>query len=219
MNQNYELLLEEYKIGKQVSDCYFRNLYSTISFTLVMYGAILVVSNKIDEKTIWCIFSLFLPIATYILGIFYTYNSLVITKHSFYFIYLEMLIKLSYYEKNRQNCKFQGWDIFAKKYGGGYILTYGTMLMFYITLPIFDFIYSYSIRNWKISINIFTISPLNSIFSILPFVIYFIYLIIIIYIIINICKIHKEMKEMEVHYKIDEKILKFRPHIDEWTKN
>lgn len=137
--KNYELLLEEYKIGKQVGDCYFRNMYSTVSFTLVMYGVILAASYKVEGDLEWFIFTFFLPVATYILGLFYAYNSLVITKHSFYFIYLENLIKLSFYEKEKQECKFQGWDVFAKKYGGGYILTYGTVLSFYVFLPIFDF--------------------------------------------------------------------------------
>lgn len=116
MDKNLELILDEYKMGRQVSDGYFRNLYSIISFTLVLYGAMItMVSTKGDMLDSDLIFFFFLPIATYILGLFYTYNSYVITKLSYYFIRLEMLIKLRYYETENEECLYNGWDNFAKK--------------------------------------------------------------------------------------------------------
>lgn len=209
MDDNLKLLLEEYKIGKDVIDGYFRNMYNTISFTIVTYGAVLALSS-ISSKEKRLMFLYFLPILTYILGLLYIYNLLVIMKHGNYTIRLEMLIKLRYYEKKKENCLFQGWDTFIKMYGRGGIISYGTVLAFYILLPVFDFLYGYGQLkiNW---VELFKGSLYDIIPNLVPIILYIIYIIFVIILIMNIRQQHHETKNISVEYKINGSLLTINP--------
>ena len=69
--KSIELLLEEYKIISDIAEKYFDRMYSTINFVLIYYGAILTIVFNIDNKDEFnvILFTYFLPIGTYILGL------------------------------------------------------------------------------------------------------------------------------------------------------
>lgn len=75
--KSIELLLEEYKIISDIAEKYFDRMYSTINFVLIYYGAILTIVFNIDNKDEFnvILFTYFLPIGTYILGLLYMYNT------------------------------------------------------------------------------------------------------------------------------------------------
>lgn len=64
--------------------------------------------------------------------------------------------------ENNQKC-FLGWNIRSKskKYNGHFILSYGTVLMFFILSPICDFFIAYELNDSKWFINYFNMKLLN----------------------------------------------------------
>lgn len=177
-----EVLLEEYKFLANVGEKYFDRMYSTINFTIIFYGAILTLVNRDNAQSSMILYQYFLPVGTYILGLFYAYNSYVITRQGYHMIRLEKWIR--YYTLNSNNkISFLGWNILSKKYGGGYILAYGTSLMFFMLAPAFDFAYGWYVNSYKMFNSLIVF-----IFPIFFYIIYIIFMSIIIY---NIFKMYK----------------------------
>lgn len=128
-----ELLLEDYKIIVDIGEKYFDRMYSTLNFVILFYGAILALIYGTDNSApMVLIFYYYLPVGTYILGLFYAYNSFAITKQGLYLIKIEKQIKKISRKQYKARCNYLGWNIWAKskKYNGNYILPYGTSLCF-----------------------------------------------------------------------------------------
>ena len=113
-----QVLMEEYKMLGQVGEKYFDRLYQSLYFTIVFYGAVLAVMKSEDNEKFWfIIFCYFLPMGTFLFGLFYAYNSYVIARQGLCMIRLEKMIReqgLYAYK----NAGFAGWNILSKKYAG-----------------------------------------------------------------------------------------------------
>lgn len=186
-----DVLLEEYKILSEVGEKYFDRLYQTLYFAIIFYGAILAFMQSNTTLELWYImFCYFLPIGTYLFGLFYAYNSYVITRQGFCMIELEMRIREEFLYDNGKS-GFTGWNIISKKYGGGYILAYGTSLIFFVIAPIFDYCFGIVKCQFKI-INAFTQYKIfNYLYGIFPIIFYITYIIFMIIIISNIVHMYK----------------------------
>ena len=196
-----ELLLEEYKIVVNIGEKYFDRMYATLNFVMLFYGAVLTLMYSTDNSASpGFVFGYLLPVGTYILGLFYAYNSFVITRQGFHCIRIENLLK-KYSKEENHRCSFVGWNIMVKsnKYSGNYILPYGTSLIFFIFAPVFDL--SMALRELSIQtiLDYLTRSFDNFIICILPVIFYILYLIFTITIIINIIKLHYEIKKIQIY--------------------
>ena len=94
---NLDLLMGEYKLGEEIGGKYFSYMYSCISYTFLFYGtAILVfyylITNREGNSYSIVYFALFyylLPVSTYVFGLFYAYNAVVISRQGYYMIQIE----------------------------------------------------------------------------------------------------------------------------------
>lgn len=186
-----QVLMEEYKMLGQVGEKYFDRLYQSLYFTIVFYGAVLAVMKSEDNEKFWfIIFCYFLPIGTFLFGLFYAYNSYVIARQGLCMIRLEKMIReqsLCAYK----NAGFAGWNILSKKYAGNYKLAYGTSLMFFVFAPVFDYILGIGKSDFKWIINFTSITGLNILYSIFPILFYVVYVIFMIIMIKNMLIINK----------------------------
>lgn len=202
--KSIELLLEEYKVISSIAEKYFDRMYSTINFVLIYYGAILTIVFNMNTKFDFnvMLFTYFLPIGTYILGLLYVYNSLVLTRVGLHCVELENLIRTYGVLENSQTC-FLGWNIRSKvpKYNGHFILSYGTVLMFFILAPICDFFVAYIINGGNWFINYSELKLLNKIVNIGEFVFYIIYIVFMLIIIVDCQRISNETsKKVQGYY-------------------
>lgn len=200
---NISVLMNEYNNGISIGEGYANRTYNILYFTLITYAGVMVLSFQ--EKILIqqeMIYFFFLPVISYILGLFYVYNSFVIMRQSYYMIRLEILIRLSFYEENKRVCNLQGWNIFSKYYDGHYILAYGTVLIFYFGLPLFDFLYGLNLRDWQIYIDFANYKMVNIILSYLPFIMYLCFAIFAVLIILRTVSLHREMQKNGVSYKM-----------------
>lgn len=211
---NVNILLEEYKNGIEIGEGYANRSYNIIYFSFILYGTVIALSVNVQkEYLLQLIYLYLLPISTYIVGLLYMYNSFVLMRQGYYMIRIEMLIKLNFYKENNTECYFQGWNILSKLFGGGYILAYGTALIFFITLPIFDFICGFCARNWKLIGNISNIKILNVILNILPYIMFLIYVLFALIIIKTTFKMYNIMKNNSIAYEINNIIFNAKPKI------
>lgn len=200
---NVSILMQEYSEGIQIGEGYANRTYNLLYFTLITYAGVMVLS--LQEKVLiqqQMIYFYFLPVISYILGLFYIYNSFVIMRQSYHMIRLEMLIRLSFYEENKRECNMQGWNIFSKYFDGHYILAYGTVIIFYFTLPIFDFLYGFNLREWQIYIGIANSKIINLILVYLPFVLYLCFLIFAVLIIYRTVALQRKMIRNGIEYQL-----------------
>lgn len=152
--KNLDILFEEYKLGEEIGGKYFSYMYSTIHFTLILYGAIIAVFQSVfnhyqTSETYFLIFSYLLPVITYILGLFYAYNSVAISRQGYFMLQIEHDIK-EICQSLKMPYPIHCWNSLSKskKNPNRFILPYGTMLMFYILSPIFFYLF-----------NVFTLCP------------------------------------------------------------
>lgn len=202
--KSIELLLEEYKVVVDIGEKYFDRMYSTINFVLAYYGAILTIvftkTGKYEFNTF--LFTYFLPIGTYILGLLYAYNSLVLARIGLHSIELEKLIIAYGTLENNQKC-FWGWNIRSKskKYNGHFTLSYGTVLMFFILAPICDFFIAYEMNGSSWFIKYFSMRLLNEFINVGQLAFYMIYMIFMLTIIRDCKRISKETnKKIQGYY-------------------
>lgn len=199
--KNIELLLEEYKIVVNIGEKYFDRMYATLNFTMLFYGAVLTLAySENNSASPELVFAYLLPIGTYIMGLFYAYNSFVLTRNGYAMVIIEDMIK-GYSEKEYKNCSFLGWGILSKstKYNGDYVLTYGTSLAFFILAPIFDLLMAFYENKFEIIINITNNHGIDIAICILPFVFYLIYFAFMMRIIKNILKLNAEVKSVQMY--------------------
>ena len=183
---NIDLLMEEYRLGEEIGGKYFSYLYSTMNFTIIMYAAVIAVfqslfKNYQSSSTYLLIFSYLLPVMTYILGLFYSYNAIAISRQGYFMICIEQdIAKLC--AQAGVSRPIHGWNILSKEPPSGcFMLPYGTMLCFYILSPAFFVFFNGLQLEWA---TMFT-TPLEGaiwviVFPCLFFLIYLIFTIIIV---------------------------------------
>lgn len=214
LESNIDVLMEEYKNGIIIGEGYANRSYNIINFTFLLYGAVIALSVKIQaEYILHMIYFYLLPVATYVLGLFYMYNSFVIMRQGYYMIRIEMYIKIYYYEKNKEESLFQGWNIISKLFGGGYILAYSTALMFYVALPIFDFICGFAFREWRLLGRISQYQIINMILNILPCVMFIVYIVFVSILIYTTIKMYQTMKNIKIKFKVNNTMINARPKL------
>lgn len=204
MSNNISNLLEESKLGVQIGEGYANRSYNIFYFTLLVYAGILILpvgADGIIQQQM--IYFLFLPVVSYVLGLFYIYNSYVITRQSYYMIRIDILVRLSYYKTYKEKSDYQGWNIFSKYYDGHYILVYGTALIFYFAIPLFDFLYGLSLRNWNLYSDFTKIKTWNILITFFPFILYLCFLIFSILIILRTISLYRDMMRNGVSYEIN----------------
>ncbi len=141
---NIELQLKNYSIFEDRSKQYFTYLYNIIQFTLLYYAAMLVILNaftgtqSFTERVTFSLIAFYtLPVVSYILGLFYCYNSLVLYRIGEKQIEIEKkVMKLA--KREKIEFSFSDWaqDAKDRKYNSIFILPYGSALMFYILVPL-----------------------------------------------------------------------------------
>lgn len=140
MERNLEILFAEYELIEGIAEKYFSYMYLCINFTFVFYGAAIAIFHRaLDMENgpiiTFVVFLYLLPISTYVLGLFYAYNAVAISKVGLFMIKIEndlaVLCQRLHYIKH-----LHYWNTFAREYPGGNVVAYGTMLAFYIGLPI-----------------------------------------------------------------------------------
>lgn len=152
--EELDFLMKNYSIAENRAQQYFTYMYNIMNFTFVYFAALFALihymnpskeQNKMIIKIIMCYL---LPIVFYILGLFYTYNSLALYKVGNDKMKLEYQIILIAKANHFKN-SISLWDVSAKTSSIAYIVTYGTMLAFYIFIPPTSiFIYSYYIESF-----------------------------------------------------------------------
>lgn len=199
---NLDLLMAEYKLGEEIGGKYFSYMYSCINYTFLFYGtAILVFYNiianhngKSDSIVYFALFYYLLPISTYVFGLFYAYNAVVISRQGYYMIQIENDI-ICLNKEMGFTYSLHGWNRISKKQPSGFILPYGTMLIFYLVLPIAFYIFGNVFETYAF----FSSTLLALIFIIvIPYICLLIYLSFMAYLIICMLKM-KRMYNLELN--------------------
>lgn len=164
---NLDLLMAEYKLGEEIGGKYFSYMYSCINYTFLFYGAAILVFYNIiahsngesDSIVYFALFHYLLPISTYVFGLFYAYNAVVISRQGYYMIQIENdIIRLN--KEMGFTYLLHGWDRISKNLPSGFILPYGTMLIFYFVLPVAFYVFgntfeTYTFFSTPLSASIF----------------------------------------------------------------
>lgn len=136
----FDLLVKNYSFFAERTKLFFTNIYNTIHFTIIFYGGMLVLLNafsgyktEVQRITFTLLVFYAIPGITYILGLFYGYNSLHLYRLGKEEINIENQIE-SLAKDNGFNFSFSKWEHKTKQ-NPGFRLAYGTMLMFYILAP------------------------------------------------------------------------------------
>lgn len=133
--------MQERAIQNEAAARCFNYMYSIIGFTFTLYCSIVAIfqdklMNALNNQYIFLfLLGYALPIATYVLGLFYAYNAVAIYKFGYYSILLDAeiinLLKLT----SKQRHIFRWGQSSIGEKSSPLIFAYGTMLMFYILLP------------------------------------------------------------------------------------
>lgn len=193
---NLDMLLTEYRLGEEIGGKYFSYMYSTMNFTFVFYGATLAIFRDlfIDPQSsllFVLIITYLLPIITYVLGLFYAYNAVAISRQGYFMILIEQDI-LHLCKRENYQYPLHGWNIWAKRVPSGFLLPYGTMLMFYIVLPIAMLIFS------VVVIDYYALSSLLRFIlfvALIPACLLTVYLIFMIYLIVHMLYLRAQYME------------------------
>ena len=152
LEKNLDMLMIEYQMGESIGGKYFSYLYSCLNFTFIFYGASVAIFHgmtkvsDVDPVVLFWLFKYLLPISTYVLGLFYAYNSIVISRQGYYMISIEQSI-ISINKRLGFSHNLHGWDLLSKKMPSGFILPYGSMLMIYYLLPLASLILANQFTN------------------------------------------------------------------------
>lgn len=140
----FDFALKEYQMIDAKANTYFSYLYLIMGFTFAFFGAILSIfkdslfpiSDPSNYYTFILVVLYLLPVVTYVLGLFFAYNSVAIYKAGLYLVKLEKRIR-KFQSSNhiKSHLRMMPWNIEAKDRKSKFILPYGTMLMLYILLP------------------------------------------------------------------------------------
>jgi len=142
LNRNLDMLMAEYRLGEEIGGKYFSYMYSCINFTFIFYGAALAMLSaplgdtdaNVRQIIHFALFSYVLPVATYVLGLFYAYNLVAILKQGYFMVKIEKDI-LELNNRAGFSCQLHAWDTLTLKFPSA-TLAYGTMLAAYFFLPL-----------------------------------------------------------------------------------
>lgn len=174
-----ERIYDEYKYRENALKLDFTNLYLSLSISMAFYGTLIAFIFKnmnINAFVLYSFLFLGIPVFTYIFGLLYCYNLFAIAKGGYITTTLEkqiIEIQIKLFKKS----DFVGWGITEKKKNIGRLLVYGTILMFYILLPLVSIIWGILLSKTK------EFNSLLSYFIFLSFTFYIIYVLFIIIII------------------------------------
>lgn len=181
-------IYDEFKYRENALKLDFTNLYTSLSISIAFYGTIIAFISKNMDIDIFILYSFLfflVPVFTYIFGLLYCYNLFAITKGGCITTTLEKHIR-EIQIKLYKEADFIGWGIAEGRKNTGRILVYGTILMFYIVLPIVSIIWGVLIA---ITAKLNILSVCFIMFSMFFYIIYLIFIIII-------------LREMKYFYKI-----------------
>lgn len=192
---NLQLVFEEYKLTSSIGDKYFDYMYRTIQFSIVFYGAIIGIGVAEGTELLLkqMIFRLALPVFSIVFGLMYCYNSCALAKIGYFSVKQEMKLKILCLQENNES-DIMGWVTYGKTVRGGYLLSYGTILVMYLTLPIFSILWGW--QYGRISITDF--EWINKVVNIMPYAFYLVYLAFMLSIIKNIYNIDRSMKDLRI---------------------
>lgn len=194
---NFDLLTKNYSFFADRTKMFFTNIYNIMNFTIIFYGGMFVLINAFagykneDQRITFSLIVFYaVPVITYILGLFYGYNAL----HLFRLGEEEIVIEKKMKELAKMNhidFAFSEWEHKTKK-SPGFILAYGTLLMFYIVVPItIIFIF-----------NMFFSWPKDKIFwvmqVIIPVSFWLVYLVFMFILIYNMKKTKKSIRNKNI---------------------
>lgn len=185
------MVYDEYKYRENALKQDFTNLYTSLSISIAFYGTIIAfISTNIDmDIFILYSFLFFLtPIFTYIFGLLYCYNLFAITKGGCITTTLEKRIREIQIELYKK-ADYVGWGIAETKKNIGRVLVYGTILMFYILLPILSIIFGI------ITVISEGLSCISICFIVVSVIFYTIYIIFIITIFLETKKFYNSFQE------------------------
>ncbi|MEY8521409.1 hypothetical protein AALA90_00075 [Lachnospiraceae bacterium 38-10] len=166
--ERIEKICDQLKCRENALKNDFSNLFTSLNISIAFYGAVIVLITKgIDSNgnifIIYSIMFLLISIFTYIFGMLYYYNLFAIIKGGYVTTKLEnKLVRLQ--ENVYGEADYIGWGIVEKRRNIGRILVYGTIMMFYIILPLISIVwginFSYGRTVDKLAIYIMLLSAL-----------------------------------------------------------
>ncbi len=185
------MVYDEYKYRENALKQDFTQLYTSLSISIAFYGTIIAFISKNIDMDIFILYSFLfflIPVFTYIFGLLYCYNLFAITKGGCITTILEKRIRkiqIKLYKK----ADYVGWGIAETNKNIGRVLVYGTILMFYILLPILIIIFGI------ITVLSEGLSCISICFIILSVIFYIIYIIFIIIILLETKKFYNSFQE------------------------
>lgn len=181
-------IYDELKHRENLSKNDFSNLYMSLSISIAFYGTIMAFISKNTDIDIFVLYSflfLLIPVFTYIFGLLFCYNLFAIIKGGYVTTTLEKRVK-EIQKKLYKQADFIGWGVAEERKNLGRVLVYGTILMFYISLPVLSIIWGLVIVASE------QVDALSISFIIISAIFYAVYLIFI----------GKILAEMKYFYKI-----------------
>ncbi|MBQ6959579.1 MAG: hypothetical protein IJP78_01235 [Clostridia bacterium] len=121
---------EKWKEINEIAEKCFDRLYQTITFIMSYYAifSAAISLTSPDKMVIIAILNVFLPIGTYVIGLFYAFNLFSIGRATEYLLNLE---------------KPDDWNHFCHGNRNNLFLPYGTGFMFFLFLPVLDYLIAY----------------------------------------------------------------------------
>jgi len=194
-----DIINEEYRHSISITDKYFDYMYRTIGFFVASMAALVVYSLKEATGLQYIIiFSLVLPAVSYIFGLFYCYNGLAIAKCAYFQKICELKLRVLL-----PHCygisSFYGWKHFTDNNREGFLLPYGTLLMFFLVFPAANIFLSYN----NLSIGAIQLLPSSFntllILGIISYLIYFVFVFRLIYLTIKMLEKTKNARVQFMH--------------------
>lgn len=210
MEEIQQCLQHEIEMINSICERYFDRMYSNIGFLLTFYGVIIaaglnenILYNDTEAKII---LMYLLPFGTYILGILYCNNVLIIEKTGYVQQKDELKLKLLFLQ-NGKNISIEGWAQSAKMSGSASILSYGCVFVAFILSPIMSASFYYYLFLKGIPLN-----DLITISNLFPIVFYFIYVLFMAIFVCQIFNMRRKNRNIQIEGEINGVYIKTRPY-------
>ncbi len=198
-----DLIISEYDDANRRADKYFDFMYKTVQIFFAAIMTIIVFALKDTEGLMYqLLLLLIIPIIIYVFGLFYCYNNYAISKLSFFQKICEYKIKILSNLINGMNA-YLGWTYFVAKKKDAFILPYGTLLAFFIVLPIGCILLSFFDLKSEVFLMLWPVEAIKQALLILSTVCYLIYIIFLCVIIYQLNKMIRIRANLRLQYTID----------------
>lgn len=203
-------LQHEIEMINGICERYFDRMYNNIGFLLTFYGVIIaaglnkdILQNEIGTKII---LMYLLPFGTYILGVLYCNNVLMIEKTGYVQLRDELKLKLLFLQ-NGKKISIEGWSQSAKMSGSASILSYGCVFVAFVLSPVMSigFFYYLFMRNTSLK-DLITIS------NFFPIAFYFIYILIMAIFVYQIFNMRRKNRSIKLEGEINGIHIHISPH-------